>query len=627
MVASPGASEGKSRARAESRARRLRLSVPVTLVLATVGVILYASHENERAAANALQTATDRLATCVFGDPARIPRKSLTENPGAAAARAVEAVRGAELTAMGISPETRLASPEVPWPARCVAYAHALASLEERNGSRARSQATETLATAFEAEGASTSSITEPLLAWLAGLRYADRDMRRVDDVPLPPRDARADTSASLDRKATLSPRPSTAAYLASVRFAPYFDDVTPFVLDGDARGVGPAYCLYASGRARCTPLGGSAAGGKEALSPAGTRDVNARPVVFSGDEAQWELFDVASGDRVAVPAAAASPHTLYGSYATADGLWLATSSDALPGISRVSLFHIDRRVGDGGLDKTTETPILTRHQTGNPELTANLFWSFVVVKGATADARGVRLRVREISGNDVGPEVDIGAAGEVVSGGGPGGARGARDARDQGCRSKGVVALRAHGWNAEYFSFHRDGTWTAPVVLDTPGAGGVMTCDGARVTLLEHRGHIESGRYQPVVSESACTPDGCTSRIVQTREIFAGNPDVTPVDAHDLDVATIDDRVLLVWQAGDAGLRMRLAKAPDLAKTDDVVLYDNALRNSRWTAAPPLEFRLHPVADGVLLLLGTSDGVFLYRVDLAGKLTSVPVD
>jgi hypothetical protein len=77
----------------------------------------------------------------------------------------------------------------------------------------------------------------------------------------------------------------------------------------------------------------------------------------------------------------------------------------------------------------------------------------------------------------------------------------------------------------------------------------------------------------------------------------------------------------------------MRLAKLSDLAKVDDVVLFDDRLAGGRLreTESTLVDFDVVPVSDGgaggALIVLSTTRGTFLYHVDSSGHRMSLPLE
>lgn len=602
----PHDSEADRLMRARASAWRRGLLGAASLVLATVGVEVYATRASEQRAEQALALATDRLGSCLFTDPPGERRRA--DGDGDADGRALLEVRATQLTAMGLSPEQRLARPELRWPTRCAPLARSLAAEERRHRKGAEAASVERLAESFEASDSAVADWSPRLLPVLADLRADRRAMHHVDDVQGPPPSARADTVDSLDRRAMLLSRPFA---LTNLRFDPSFDESTRFVIDEPGHPDGPAYCLFEGGKARCTAIRGAAAQTGARLRPWGTREAGAPPLVFAGERGAEGVFDVGSGDPLPVPL----PRGAFGAHAGAGEVDLIALRDATADLRLV------RVAGRGKEAAVVETPLLGRAEAGNPEYNVGLFWSFVATKRAARDAAGVRLRVRELRPGEVGPEVDVGPLGEA-----PRPEAAGEEPHLQGCRSKGGVVLRVRGWDLDYFSFHRPEGWSPPV--EASGPGGALSCHGAVATLVDLRGHVEGRRYEPVVTETVCTPGACAGHTVQTREVFARNADVTPEEARDVAVASVDDKLLLVWSAGEiGGLRMRLGRAEQLAKVTDVVLFDDHVEAGKRRAdSTLLDFAVRAVPGGALLVLATTAGVFLYSVDGAGRLLSVPV-
>ncbi len=578
------------------------------LLATLVGVVVVewgsvvASRDRDREAEVVTQRLTDRLATCILGEAAR----DAGDGPEP---RLLLAVRAAQLVAMGLPADRRQTSPEPPWPSRCGSSALALASDETRRGSLARARSAARLGAALSAPDGATADWSGPLGAWLADVRQAGRSVHRVDDAPLPPGTgaASATTVDSLEPGSRLLPG---TVPLAAIHFDRTFDESASFVVDQpSSSGAGPsvpAYCVYAAREARCVAMRGAAAGAGPVV-PAGAS------VVLAGDAGAGGVFEVGSGARIPVEL----PDGVYGvsTATTGDGLDLLTTT---PFPAEIHWVHVE---GHGAAAKTTDTPVLTRGQAGDPSFNVGLFWGFLVAKRVAPEASGLRLRVRKLTGREIGPEVDVGQVGEA-----PALEASGAESHLQACRSQGSIALGVHAWDSEYFSFFepRTGAWSHPVELDD--ARGAMTCRGAEVTLLDQRGHVEGHRFQPVITESRCTPAACRTASLRTRDVFAGNADVTPQEPRDVHVAAVDDQVLLVFRAGDlGGLRMRLGKLEDLAGNEDVVLFDDHLEGGKLRQdSTLLDFMVRPVPGGALLLLATTAGTFVYRVDAAGAFLPV---
>ena len=609
--------------------------VAASIAAASVGVRGVVRTREAAEAARATQRLERRLATCVVGEtPLGGPD---VED------RARMFVRASQLTSMGIPPVRRLARPELRWPAGCAVLARAAADDDRRHGDAPGADLADRLAAAFEGDDGASADWTPVFLSWLAHVRArgtaggalalgtGELHVQGESDVPSPSSSPRADSVGSLDANARILP---AGAALDRVHFAPFFDDTVAFVVDAVSANAGaeesrPAmYCSYDGERLRCTEMHGAAAVAAEAgsLRPWGTRDAGGAALVFAGDRGTAGIYEVDSGERLAIDLA----HPVYGASTSPAGVDLVGWSFLVP---EIRLFHLDPT------HKMTETPLLTRAAAGDPDYNVGLFWGVFVSKRFTNEAPGLRLRVRDISGGVPGMEVDLGQIGEVPRFEAAG--EQAEHAHVSACRTKGAMALRIRGWDADYFSFRQPPAsakadpaasreWSRPVELF--GSGGTMSCRPGEVTLVDARGHVEGRRYEPVVTESRCTPDLCRTETLQTREVFADNLDVTPRGArglNELEVAAIDGKVLLVWRAGDiGGLRMRFGKLAQLSRREDVVLFDDHVEHDTLRRESTLkDFHVRAVAGGALVLLETIAGTFVYRIDARGAFSSLPVE
>jgi hypothetical protein len=549
-----------------------------------MGVLCIVRVSSERVATHEAVSAVDRLGTCLFGD--------VPPNDAAALLR----VHASQLAVLGGSARS--------WPGRCAPLARTLAE-EERGRDLGVHDAAQTLARALDDRTSAFEDLGKPLLALLRAERAAGRVAHTAPEIPGPPEPVHALTVDSLDPRAMLAERPLP---LSGIHFAPFADDTLTWLVD-DPHVDRARYCVYAlGGSLRCVPVASRDGGrvGSE-LRLWGTRDAPGPGFAFAGDHGAGGITRIDTGEPLDV-----SPlQGIFGAHALAGGAIDLVASRA--GSPEVHLFHF----GGGVMH---ESPLLGRTEIGNPSYNVGLFWSFVVTKGPVAGASGVHLRVREVKDGEPGPVVDVGEVGKasrVESGG---------ERHLEGCRSGGAMGLRVKGWDTEYFSFH-EGGWTAPV--PGPPLAGLLFCRGAEAVIVEQKGHVEDGRYEPRITENRCTSSRCDTTAIETRDVWKGSRETTPEQARDVAVAALGDGVLLVWSAGDvAGLRMRRGKLRDLADAQEVVLFDDHVEHGeRRVDSSLVELVARPVVDGCLLWLGTSRGVFVYRVDMAGRLSPVYVD
>jgi len=540
--------------------------------------------------------AVDRLATCLFGDP--------PPNDSAAVLR----VRGAQLHMMGAPPLPG------PWPLRCATLARALAEEERGRGEandRGMLEAGESLAHALAASTVLSDDLSQPLLGLLRAARAGSHVLQRAPEIPGPPSAVQAETVDTLARSAML---PVGSVALSSIQLAPFFDDTALAFLVVDPRTDVASTCVYRDAGRRsiqCSrvhaPLGHR--WHDDDLRLWGTSDAPLGGYLFVGDRGADGIIRVDTGEEAPVTL----PHGVYGANARRDGgLDLVGIGHVAP---EIRLFHVDG-------SRVVETPVLSRKEVGNPTYNVGLFWDFLVTKAFVADLPGLRLRVRDVKNGELGPVLDVGKVGKVSR------IESGSEPHLEGCRSESMISLRVKGWDNEYVSFQVGKHWTAPVEASESNAG-LFTCHRAESAVVDQTGHVEQSHYEPRVTENRCTPAGCQTNAIETREIWKESHELAPEGARDVVVAPLVQKALLVWRAGnDGGLRMRLAPLLELKKTADVVLLDDHIdRGERRVDSTLVAFAIRPVGSGVLLFLQTGLGVFIYLVDETGNLTAVPVE
>ena len=199
------------------------LAAVVLGVAAWVLVERSAARTREKAEEDrARELATDRLATCLFPDALDAPNLGPT-------------LRASQLAAMRSEREG---------PARCAAYARALVA-ERRHAGDDDTRPLDRLLASLEAPDSVTADLTGPVSAWRDDVRAAGLVPHCVDGVSGPAPRPRAETVDSLDRRALVL---RAGLPLASLRFAPFFDEATAFVTDAMPGRTAPSYCVYEGG-------------------------------------------------------------------------------------------------------------------------------------------------------------------------------------------------------------------------------------------------------------------------------------------------------------------------------------------------------------------------------------------
>jgi hypothetical protein len=84
---------------------------------------------------------------------------------------------------------------------------------------------------------------------------------------------------------------------------------------------------------------------------------------------------------------------------------------------------------------------------------------------------------------------------------------------------------------------------------------------------------------------------------------------------------ADVDGKLLLVWAAGDrGGVRMRLAPADQIAKSPDVILYDDLVKDGKVGSLSTLfDIKAFSRPGYALLVMSTQAGVHAVRVTADG--------
>jgi hypothetical protein len=104
--------------------------------------------------------------------------------------------------------------------------------------------------------------------------------------------------------------------------------------------------------------------------------------------------------------------------------------------------------------------------------------------------------------------------------------------------------------------------------------------------------------------------------------------PDVKETMPTHLAAADVGGKLLLVWRAGTVGgLRMRLAPQEHIEEPADAVVYDDLTANGETSPTSTLlGWELLARGDYALVVIATTSGVHVLRIDAAGKVTPLKV-
>jgi hypothetical protein len=383
---------------------------------------------------------------------------------------------------------------------------------------------------------------------------------------------------------------------LASIKTEPVPTRNVRFVVADAALGSGPVVCS-ASGTPTtlvCAHVGREAAADAPGLSLIGTTDPVAHPWIFAGDRGQLGVFRPSGtiGFR---------GEPVYGATVEADdSAWLLVHP---PGGAPNGL-ELVRAPLTG--DVSRGEPVLGGSEVGSLD-DVTLIGSWIILRTGPHATFPSHLVAHAVSATgQIGPAVDVGDATDIT----------ASDKMDgvprfSGCKSGANVAVRLHGGKADALTFFTGEIWTAPVALAT--TGGTLTCEGNEAIVTSV---TSSDGAAPVVEQSRCSAAGCVAARVAMQDLLV-DTDVMPKAQRSFAAATLDRKLLLVWNAGPvAGVRMRLASPETLKLTSDVVLADPGAGKEAVT-----DVRIIPATSSAIVLLKTLGGVRVAAVDGAGAI------
>jgi hypothetical protein len=193
-------------------------------------------------------------------------------------------------------------------------------------------------------------------------------------------------------------------------------------------------------------------------------------------------------------------------------------------------------------------------------------------------------------------------------------------------CRTKQALALYVHGVESDTVTIDTGERWSTPASVDAvQGRAEHLTCRGSEVTLTALRALKEAGWVEGSVTQVRCSPGACASRTTELSKVF---PDVKETMPTHLAAADVGGKLLLVWHAGAVGgLRMRLAPQEHIEEPTDAVIYDDLTANGETSPSSTLlGWELLARGEYALVVIATTSGVHVLRIDGAGKVTPLKV-
>ena len=156
-------------------------------------------------------------------------------------------------------------------------------------------------------------------------------------------------------------------------------------------------------------------------------------------------------------------------------------------------------------------------------------------------------------------------------------------------------------------------------VVHELGAPADAMVCQGDEVTVT---GVAETSKSVFAVIVDRCTRAGCAATRIPVDDFVPA--DIRPREKRDLAATVLGDRLLVVWNTGHYGLRMRLA--PVAQFRDDGAARDELLEYGPFRSST-IGFGVFGRPKGAVLLVERSEGVAAFRIAPDGETAAVAVE
>lgn len=581
----------------KKRSKNLLIGISAVVLLAGGGLFaLLRFQEAENTAA--MSKAWSAFSRCVMG-----PSLEEGEVPSIR-------FRNAQLTAMTMTEQERMApGSDKPWPMSCTPLGHIVQETwksagRTEPGGKDLGAAAESLAKALREPTGRSADLSEMIDATWEQAKKAGIKWTNVEG-PSAPESAKPLDASKLAKGAPLSP---TVFTLKAA-----FTDAHPasaMRLLVEEKGItkAPFLCTFAAKDAKveCKSLPQSVSGG-HGLRLWGTADDDSAPVVFAGERGRAGIFRADSGDKI-------DAMYSYGGYAQKDGATAALGYD-----DQTKDLILARRPAGG---KAGRTKIEPDFRVGNYYYSTQILWDHLVLRGVTKKNERRLFVTRYPWQGDAAPSfTDIGELPE------PGLIEGGADepAHIQGCRTPQAMVVRVKGYDNDFMSFLVGGKWSPP--MSPKVSDGILSCHGTEAVVTRlYRASAEKS-WSTTIAQSQCTTAGCTVYDVAMEKVLKTQYEFGPRDMK-IDAVDLDGKLLVVWAAGErGGVRMRLAKADEIVRAPDRIIYDDLVKDGQVQKLSTLfDLRLFSRDGFAILLLSTVSGVYALRIDAGGMATPVEV-
>ncbi|TKD09933.1 hypothetical protein [Polyangium fumosum] len=583
----------------KKRSRRLLTFGALAVVLGgggIFGLLRYQDAQNTKAIAEAWSA----FATCTIG--AELDEKE----------PASQRFRRVQLEAMTMTDAERM-TPGVdkPWPAACAPLGHAVAEVwksagRTEAGGKDLGAAAEGLAKSLGEPTARMGDLSEAIDEAFTQAKKAGVQRVVVEKGPRAPEPVRPLDATRLDELS--EPLSRTAFTFKAAYTDAHPAGVMRLLIEEKGVDKAPFLCTFAAkdAKATCKSLPGSMPKG-HGLRLWGTADDDSAPLVFAGERGQAGIFRADSGDKI-------DAMYSYGGYAKKDG-----AAAALGFEEKTKDLLLTRRPAGGAPGRTKLEPDF---RIGNYYYSTQILWDHLILRGVTKqNERRLFVSPYGLAGQAEPSFADVGELPE------PGLVEGGADEPPHigGCRSSQAMVVRVKGYDNDFMSFLVGGKWSPP--MSPTVSDGVLSCHGTEAVVTRlYPGGPDKG-WATKIAQSQCTTAGCRVHDITFDKILKGQYEFGPRERK-VDAVDVDGKLLVVWAAGErGGVRMRYAKAEDIERADDAILYDDLYKDGQVQKLSTLfDLRLFSREGFAILLLSTVTGVYALRFDPAGAMTPVDV-
>jgi hypothetical protein len=501
-----------------------------------------------------------------------------------------------KLGVVGVPLEKRSKGGELGWPASCSAHAY---ELKEHAGDTPLGAAADVLGKALRSDSNATGDLhAEVDKVW------AEAAAAKVKGVPPEGAAAAPKPAVPLFTAEQFKALPkflSGTFSLANVREETASGAKLHFLIDQKDTSDGPVICT-ANGTdpvVKCMKAPEAVATMSPGLRLVGTTEDLARPFFFAGDRGQLGIFPPDGKHAIAATVA-------YGASARADGSIVFTT--------RKDNSKELRLVFQPAVGPTGEQSLLQPTDYDLPGQTG-LFWDWVISRSPAKTGSPSHVFARKVDGSVIKPAVDVGELDEPAPLD-----KSERDAAQvTGCKSDEALVARVRGQKTDAVAFYAGGRWSSPVKATTHG--GALTCHGLEAIAITVDHSPDRDKDYPTITQAKCNTSGCTSTKVDMRQQLVGLGEIAPSDAGNSVAADVGGKLMLMWNGGLAGgLRMRLSAADRWKEAEDVVVTDG--RDEKSTVSSIAQMRVLVTNSYAIVMLATTAGVKVLRVDAAGKVT-----